>query len=114
MLTFNATAPLINALMAADAYAHEPALGRAATPVPLPTLAAILRARVEIYCDHDRQAIADIHAARDSLRTLPVSVPFEAFAALDQAVWRVRQHDYTAAEQALDQALAQLHPNATR
>jgi hypothetical protein len=113
MLRFDATPPLVDARAAADAYAPEPSLRGLAAPLSPAAVAAIRHAQVEIYCDHDRQALADIHAARNSLLTMPSSVPSDAFAELDQAVWRMRHHDYRAAEQALERALVHLHSGAS-
>lgn len=110
MSRFDATPLLVDARAAADAYAPGPVLQGLAAPLSPVAVAAIRHAQVEIYCDHDRQAIADIHAARNSLLTLPFSVPSDAFTELDQAVWRMRHHDYRAAEQALERALTHLHP----
>lgn len=110
MLRFDATTPLVGALAAANAYAPEAHAHGAAVTLLQPAMVAIRHAQVEIYCDHDRQAIADIHTARNSLLASPHSVPFEAFAALDQAVWQMRQHDFAAAEKALERALNHLQP----
>lgn len=120
MLRFDATPPMIDARASADAYLPDASLasmasmhGVAAGLSP-DAAAAIRRAQVEIYCDHDRQAFADIHTARNSLLTAPAHAPAEAFVELDRAVWQMRHHDYAAAELALERALMHLHSGEGR
>lgn len=98
---------LVSALVGVSAYAQaEPAA--AGEPIPVGAVTDIRRARVEIYCGHNSQAVVGIRAASQQLRASTAAVPPEALAALDQADWLVRHDQYARAAQALDSALAHI------
>jgi len=113
MFTRKPIVSLVTALVGATTYAQaEPAA--AANPIPLEAVTEIRRARVEIYCGHNSEAVSGIRAAGRQLRALSSAVPPEVIAALDQADWLVRHRQYDRAEQALDTALAHMAPNAAQ
>ncbi|KQV78906.1 hypothetical protein [Rhizobacter sp. Root1221] len=111
---FNATSlTLVKALVGATAYA-QPAPSAAVEPIPVQAVAHIHRARVDIYCGHNTEAVAGIRAASEQLRTSSAVVPAETFAALEQAAWLTRHDQYLQAEEALETALARMTPASAR
>ena len=80
----------------------------AAETIPVQAVVELQRARVEIYCGHNSQAVAGIRAASRQLRASPAAVPAQTFATLDEAAWLTRHDQYVRAEQALDKALLQI------
>jgi hypothetical protein len=107
MVSTASTFTLISALIAGSAY--SPLLQDVRIePIPAQAIADIRRARVEIYCGHNTQAVADIGAARRCLRASSTTLPREMLATLDHAAWLARHDHYRLAEEALDAALAQI------
>ena len=104
--------PLIPALIGAGAYCQDGQDGQDArdrgrrAQLPPQALADVRRARVELYCDHEAQALLCIRAALSLLSHSPEPVSPELMAALTQAAWLARHGRYVAAEAALDAALA--------
>ena len=113
MFTSTSMLTLVSALVGAGAYAQDvPA--ETAPAVPLAAVADIRRARVEIYCGHNSQAVASIRAARNQLTSLSASASARTLAALDQAARLTRQNQYTRAELALESALGHLDSASRR
>ena len=108
MFTTTTMFTLIGALVGAGAYAPEAPVVAAIAPIPLQAVADVRRARVDIYCGHNAQAVAGIRSASATLRVSNATVPAEALAALDQAAWMMRHDEYVRAEQALDAALGHM------
>jgi len=103
-------ATLVGALVGAGAYG--PATSAAAVAsvplrAPLQAISQIQHARVEIYCGHNAQAVADIRAASQQLRSAG-RAPSLALAMLGEAAWLARQNQYERAAQALEAALLQI------
>jgi hypothetical protein len=113
MSTATSTLTLVKALVGATAYA-QPLTAAVLEPIPVQAVAAINRARVEIYCGHNAEAVAGIRAASQQLRASSAVVPAETFVALEQAAWLARHDQYVQAEQALETALARVTPEGTR
>ena len=102
---FKSMLSLVGALLSATAYGSE-GVPAAPSPVPEQAVAEIRSARVQLYCDHDVQAMADIRAARSRLEDgAPLA---RARSALDEAAWHARHGRFQDAELALDDALARL------
>ena len=98
------TIALFGALVSASAYAHT-APAAVAAPVPMLAVENIQRARVDIYCGHDQQAIAEIRQASQQLQASGAAIPSEALAALDAAAWLTRRRQHVLAEESLQGAL---------
>lgn len=113
MFTATSTLTLVQALVGANAYA-QPAPSATVAPIPVQALAQIQHARVEIYCGHNAQAVADIRGASQQLRASSAVVPRETFVALEQAAWLARHDQYVNAEQALETALAGITADGAR
>jgi hypothetical protein len=96
------------ALVSAGAYVPDHHTEAAVVLVPAEVLAEIRRARIELYCGHDVQAVADIRAAREQLRRCAPPLQVVALQALDAASWLARHGHTNEAEDALDTALARL------
>jgi hypothetical protein len=103
---FISTLSLVDALVHAGAYAEEPPAPGALLASHADVVADINSARVELYCDHNDRAVAEIRAARRHLMHAAGPVPAGAFDALNQASWLVRHDQYAQAEQALEAALS--------
>lgn len=99
----------LQALVQASAYG-EPPQGGTQAPMRHPELllADILAARVDLYCDHNDLAVADIRAARRHLEEAEPAVQQAVLASLNRAAWLARHDDFDGAESALEQALADL------
>lgn len=107
MFNSSSSFPLIGALVGASAYAQ--AVPPFAEPmVPIQAVENIQRARVDIYCGHRMQAVADIRAARQQLRASGAKLSPKTLAALDEAAWLTRRRQHALAEQSLDSVLQQL------
>jgi len=104
---------MARAVPSAGAYAPDHPAKSARAPIPAAVLAEIRRARVELYCGHDAQAVADIRAAREQLRRCAPPLNVVALQALDAASWLVRHGHTQEAEDALDAALARLDAAGT-
>ena len=104
---------LAGALPGAGAHRPEAHAATPATLVPAEVLAEIRRARVELYCGRDAQAVADIRAAREQLRRCGAPRHVVALQALDAASWLARHGHTMEAEDALDAALTRLEAAAT-
>lgn len=109
MFTGPSSLSLVGALVSAGAYA-QPLTAAAQAPVPVQAVENILRARVDIYCGHHRQAMAEIRAARQQLSSPGSTMAAEALAALEEAAWLTRRHQHVLAEQALAAVWAQIAP----
>jgi len=107
MFTSTSMLSLVGALLSAGAYGADGASTAAPQP-PLQAAADIRRARVQLYCGHDAQAMADIRAARERLDAHGDAPDAQARAALDQAAWLARRGRFQDAEAALELALARL------
>lgn len=79
--------------------ASGPAQGAAA--------AALRSAQVELYCDHEAEAM---QALREARRHLSGETPVDArtITAVEQAAWHIRHHAMDEAQRSLDQARAGL------
>jgi hypothetical protein len=99
---------LAGAVVSAGAYAPDLRGHPAAQQVPAEVLAEIRRARVELYCGQDAQAVADIRAAREQLRRCGAPLHAIALQALDVASWLARHGHTMQAEEALETALVRL------
>jgi hypothetical protein len=108
MFAGTSTFTLVSGLVSAGAYA-QPLSAATQEPLPVQVVESLQRARVDIYCGHHQQAVADIRAASRQLRASGVRVSPETLTALEQAAWLTRQHQHTLAEQSLE---AVLHPIA--
>lgn len=95
---------LVGALVSASAY-EQPLPQSAHEPIPIQAVASIQRARVDIYCGHRLQAVADIRSASRQLRESGAKVSPETLAALDQAAWLTRRRQHVLAEQSLEAVL---------
>ena len=104
---------LVGALLSAGAYGADGA-DAATPPLPLQAAADIRRARVQLYCGHDAQAMADIRSARGLLDRSGEAPVAHARAALDKAAWLARRGHFQDAEAALDEALARLETERTQ
>lgn len=113
MLGTTSNFTLVGALVGASAYAH-PLLAAAAIPAIGDAMAKIRRAQVDIYCDHNGQAITAIREAGRQLRASSSGMMAVTLAMLDEAAWLVRHNDYRGAEEALDAALAHLRVDLPR
>jgi len=102
---FKSKLSLVGALLSATAYGGE-GVPNAPSPVPEQAVAEIRSARVQLYCGHHLQAMADIRAARGRLEEGVPLAPTRA--ALDEAAWHARHGRFQDAEAALDDALARL------
>lgn len=109
------TDPLLaSALVSAGAYTSDPATTSGPVFVPAEVLAEIRRARVQLYCGQDIQAVAEIRAAREQLRRCGAPLQVVALQALDAASWLARHGHTFEAEEALDAALARLEAPRTQ
>lgn len=101
------------ALVHAASYPDEPLAedGQPSTD-PAETLlrADIQAARVDLYCDHNDRAVADIRAARKHLAQSHTTHRVDVLNALNRAAWLARHDAYEQAEQALEQAMNHLEP----
>ncbi len=79
----------------------------APTPPHDAALAALRKAQVELYCDHDAAAITALRTARQALAGEAPS-PAGALASVDEAAWHIRRHAMQAAQTALAQARSDL------
>lgn len=113
MLTSTSMLSLVGALVSAGSYCQPDELPATAPAVTAQAVADIRRARVELYCGHDGQAVVDMRAARASLQKAVGVTPALALAALDEAAWHTRRGRYESAELALDHALERLQPDST-
>ena len=79
----------VGALAAASSYV--PAM-TAVAPEPMSehAVAELRKARVEIYCGHNNQAVAGIRAARRQLHASSMASSSPIFATLDEASWLTR------------------------
>lgn len=98
----------LQALVQASAYG-EPPHGEA-QPMRHPELllADILAARVDLYCDHNGLAVADIRAARRHLQEADPAVQQAVLMSLNRAAWLTRHDDFDGAQAALEDALMTL------
>ena len=101
---------LVGALLSAGTYMPDDAVA-ATRPVPRQAVADIRRARVELYCGNDAQAVETIRAARSRLGDRAGVPTARARAVLDKASWLARHGRFQDAVQALDHALASLDPH---
>jgi hypothetical protein len=99
----------LQALVQATTY-DEPPHPDAQTPMRHPErlLADIQAARVDLYCDHNDLAVADIRAARRHLEEADPAVQQAVLTSLNRAAWLARHDDFEGAERALEQAVGQL------
>lgn len=95
----------IHALVGAGAYVPPRPTLPPNIPVPHEAIENIMRARVDIYCGRNQQAVADIRAARSQLRSSHATVSPEAYVGLDEASWCTRHHDHVTAERSLESVL---------
>lgn len=95
----------LQALVQAGTYA-EPPHADPNVPMRHPELlmADIQAARVDLYCDHNDRAVADIRAARRHLEEADPEVQRAVLESLNRAAWLTRHDDFEAAERALEQA----------
>lgn len=103
----------LEALVQAGAYTEPPAAPAAPTRLPELLLADILAARVDLYCDHNDRAVADIRSARRHLEEAEPAVRAAVLTALNRAAWLTRHDDFEAAERALEEAVALLRTPAS-
>ena len=113
MFTSTSMLSLVGALVSAGSYCPPDELRAESPAVTAQAVADIAHARVELYCGHDGQAVADLRAARASLQKAGGPTPAAALAALDEASWHARRGRYQSAELALQHALEQLSPDST-
>lgn len=106
MSTSSPFAGLIGAVVAATSYSG-PVHAQEAS-VSAQAVADIRHARVELYCGHDAEGIADIRSACRELQGLAGSAREPALQALQEATFHARRHRVTEAEAALDTALRTL------
>jgi hypothetical protein len=104
---------LVSALVSASAYSPAEA-ATSSERAPVQAMAELRRARVELYCSHDAQAVANIRAAREQLRRHASPLLSDAMTMLDQAAWLVRHGHLEAAEEALQHAIARLEADAAQ
>lgn len=105
---------LAGALVNAGAYTPDAHAASAGAFVPAEVLAEIRRARVQLYCGQDIQAVAEIRAAREQLRRCGAPLQVVALQALDAASWLARHGHTFEAEDALEAALARLQAIAAQ
>lgn len=111
MFSNTSTTRFVGALAAANSYV--PAVSAAASePVSAFAVAELQKARVEIYCGHNDQAVAGIRAARRQLHAASIASSAPIFATLDEASWLTRHDQHLLAEHALEKALDQLATGA--
>lgn len=104
MVNHPSTIALFGALVSAGAYAQAvPAT--VAAPIPTQAVQNIQRARVDIYCGHDQQAVAEIRLASRQLQASGAAASAEVLAALDEAAWLTRRRRHVLAEESLQSAL---------
>ena len=97
----------VNALVSGSAYPHPAtAIGGARTPSA--AIASLRHARVDIYCGHNAQALANIHTASKQLRDFLAGRPSQTLGQLEQVVWLTRQNHFQQAEQALEDLIDQM------
>lgn len=102
----------LQALVRASAWeepAHDP-VPPSPPRHPELLLADIQAARVDLYCDHNDRAVADIRAARRHLGEADPAVRGALLEALGRAAWLTRHDDFEGAERALEEALHVLSP----
>ena len=99
---------LAGGVVNAAAYPRDGRTPAAPAPVPPEVMANIRRARVELYCSRDVQAVADIRAAREQLRRCGAPLHVVPLQALDAACWLAMHGHTMEAEEALDAALTRL------
>jgi hypothetical protein len=93
----------------ASAVAYSAAAAPAPTiEVPEEALSEIRRARIELYCGHDRAMQSQVRAAREHLRDSGCRGAEAAVVILANAAWLARRGRFQAAGEALNRALAQL------
>ncbi len=95
----------VDAMVGATAYAH-PHPEVSDLPLSAQAMAHVRRARVDIYCSHNDQAISAIREARRELQAISNVAVAGALTALDEASWMTRHNDFLRAEEALENALA--------
>lgn len=100
-----------SALVAAGLYHGAPATS--ARPMPVPPEAALdatRAARVDLYCDHETDALQHIRLARRLLEHAPIDAG-ASLRHLEHASWSVVRHHYREAVAELDAALDELRPS---
>lgn len=105
--------PLIPALIGAGAYSQDAHDAEHRAQLPQQVLADVRRARVELYCDHDAQALQCIRAALSVLVNSPDPVSPELVGSLVRAAWLARMGHYVDAEAALDVVLVGMESSST-
>src|SRR4051794_30592689 len=98
-----AVAALASALAYSAAAPPEPTI-----EVPGEALSEIRRARLELYCGHDRAMQAQVRAACEHLRDSGCTGAEAAVVTLASAAWLARRGQFQSAGDALNRALAQL------
>lgn len=100
----------LEALVQASAYVEPPHPDGGPMRHPELLLADIQAARVDLYCDHNDRAVADIRSARRHLEEADPTVQTAVLTALNRAAWLTRHDRFDDAEQALEEALSLLRP----
>ena len=96
---------LVAALASASAYGGTEDSARNAQLAAQASVGQDMRtAQVELYCDHDAQALLAIRRARAALEASHDTAAAQALIALDQASWHVRHKHMDAALEALNSA----------
>ena len=101
------TLVFVDAMVGATAYAHPQAVAKA-LPFATEAIAHVQRARVDIYCSHNNQAIVAIREARQALQSVSFEGVADILVALDEASWHTRHNEFVRAEDALESALDQM------
>jgi hypothetical protein len=68
---------------------------------------ALLRAEVELFCDHEHEAIKAIRLAREAVVASAV-VPMRARLEIEEATWHIRHHEVAKALYSLEAARGHL------
>ena len=100
---------LFSAVIAAGAYGPCGATP-VEVPVPPQVVSGVRHARVELYCGHPAQVLADIRAAAAALQELPGAPHAALLAQLSEAAWHARRGDFPAAGELLASVQARLSP----
>ncbi|MBW0168649.1 MAG: hypothetical protein ACT6SF_05165 [Hydrogenophaga sp.] len=95
---------VVDALVGATAYLH-PHQQAGDTPFPADAVVHLQKARVDIYCSHNNEAMWEIKEARRALSNSPTASLASVLVALDQAAWLTRHNEFLRAEEALETAL---------